>query len=121
MHPDLQRLGDLQAVDKVLSDLRARLAAIPQQLAAINARIAQARQTLATAKESLTSSLKARKTYEMDVESWKEKARKYKNQSFEVKTNEAYKTLQHEAQHADEEAARAEDRLLERMVAGEDF
>src|SRR5579883_871990 len=57
----------------------------------------------------------------MDVDSWKDRARKYRDQSFEVKTNEAYKALQHEIQHAEAELAQAEDRLLERMVAGEDY
>jgi predicted nucleic acid-binding Zn-ribbon protein len=57
----------------------------------------------------------------MDVDSWKEKARKYRDQSFEVKTNEAYKALQHEIQHAEAQVAQAEDRLLERMVAGEEY
>ena len=57
----------------------------------------------------------------MDVEAWKEKARKYRDQSLHVKTNDAYKALQHEIQYAETEVAQAEDRLLERMVAGEDF
>jgi hypothetical protein len=38
-----------------------------------------------------------------------------------VKSNEAYKALQHEIQHAEEQASQAEDRLLERMVAGEEY
>ncbi len=51
----------------------------------------------------------------------KEKARKYKDQSFQVKSNEAYRALQHEIQGAEAEIAKAEDRLLERMVSGEQF
>ena len=57
----------------------------------------------------------------MDVEQWKERAKKYRNQSGEVKTNEAYKALLHEIQNAEDEAAKAEDRLLERMVSGEEY
>jgi predicted nucleic acid-binding Zn-ribbon protein len=38
-----------------------------------------------------------------------------------VKSNDAYKALQHEIQMAEEEIAKAEDRLLERMMAGEEF
>src|ERR1700680_2757310 len=121
MHPDIKRLVELQAVDTRLSALRSRLAAFPQQLAEIDARLAQARQQVASAKEALTGSLKDRKTYEMDVDSWKEKARKYKEQSFAVKSNEAYKALQHEIQHAETQVAQAEDRLLERMVSGEEY
>jgi predicted nucleic acid-binding Zn-ribbon protein len=121
MDAQIQRLVHLQALDMRLAELRNRLHAIPAQLAAVDARLSSARQQTATAKEALTASLKDRKKYEMDVDSWKEKARKYRDQSFEVKTNEAYKALQHEIQHAETQVAQAEDRLLERMVAGEEF
>src|SRR5712692_6887242 len=121
MHPDIKRLIELQAIDLRLNELRARLAGVPQRLAEIDARVESARKQLATAREALTNSLKDRKRYELDVEQWKEKARKYRDQSYEVKTNEAYKALQHEIQNAEAEMAQAEDRLLERMVAGEEF
>lgn len=121
MDAQIQRLVHLQALDTRLAELRNRLQGIPAQIAAAEARVSNARQQIATAKEALTTSLKDRKKYEMDVDSWKEKARKYRDQSFEVKTNEAYKALQHEVQHAETQVAQAEDRLLERMVAGEEY
>jgi uncharacterized protein len=121
MHPDIERLAEVQAVDTRLNRLRAQLAAFPKQLAEIEKHSTEARQQLTTAKEALTTSLKERKKYELDIESWKEKARKYRDQGSAVKTNEAYKALQHEIQHAEEETAQAEDRLLERMMAGEEF
>lgn len=121
MDPQIQRLVHLQTLDTRLAELRNRLQAIPAQMAAVDARVSATRQQIAAAKEALTASLKDRKKYEMDVDSWKEKARKYRDQSFEVKTNEAYKALQHEIQHAETQVAQAEDRLLERMVAGEEY
>src|SRR6201987_133789 len=121
MLPDIQHLIELQAVDLQLADLRGRLNAIPKKLAEIEKKVADGRQQLASSKEALTNSLKDRKRYEMDVDSWKEKAKKYRDQSFEVKTNEAYKALQHEIQHAETQVAQAEDRLLERMVSGEEY
>src|SRR5215469_3478954 len=121
MDPHIQRLVHLQVLDLRLAELRNRLQAIPGQLAAVDARVAAARQQIAAAKEALTTSLKDRKKYEMDVDSWKEKARKYRDQSFEVKTNEAYKALQNEIQHSETQVAEAEDRLLERLVAGEEY
>src|SRR5437588_3102549 len=121
MDPQIQRLVHLQVLDARLAELRSRLHAIPSQIASLDARLNAARQQIATAKEALTTSLKDRKKYEMDVDSWKEKARKYRDQSFAIKTNEAYKALQHEIQHAETQVAQAEDRLLERMVAGEEY
>ncbi len=121
MHPDIALLAEVQAVDTRLNKLRAELAAFPKQLAEIDKHSAEARQQLATAKEALLTSIKDRKKYELDIETWKDKARKYKDQGASVKTNEAYKALQHEIQNAEDEAASAEERLIERMVSGEEF
>lgn len=121
MQPEIKRLVELQAADAEIVRLRARLNKFPQQLAEIEKHLAEGKQRLAATKESLTSSLKDRKKYELDVETWKEKAKKYRDQSFTVKTNEAYKALQHEIEHAEKEVAQAEERLLVRMVDGEQF
>ncbi len=121
MHPSIKHLIALQAIDLRLNELRALLAGFPQRLAEVEARVEAARRQLAASRESLTTSLKDRKKYDLDVEQWKGKARKYKDQTYEVKTNEAYKALQHEIQNAEAEIAKAEDRLLERMVAGEEY
>ncbi len=114
-------LIDLQALDLRLAELRSQLSAFPKRLAELDARLAAARKKLDTAKDALLTSAKDRKTFELDVEGWKEKARKYKDQTASVKTNEAYKALQHEIAHAEDQVARAEDRLLDRMMASEEF
>jgi uncharacterized protein len=121
MHPSIKHLIELQAIDLRLDELRALVASFPKRLAEIDARVEAARKQLAAAKEALTGSLKDRKKYEMDVEQWKERVRKYKDQLYEVKTNEAYKALQSEIQTVETEIAKAEDRLLERMVSGEEY
>lgn len=121
MQPEIKRLVELQAADSEIARLRTRLNTFPYQLAEIDKRLADGKQHVTAKKESLTASLKDRKKYEMDVEAWKEKAKKYRDQSFTVKTNEAYKALQHEIEHAEKEVAQAEERLLVRMVDGEQF
>lgn len=121
MHPHLKSLIELQEVDHRLIGIRERLSRFPKRLAEVEGRVTAARQLVTSAKDSLTQGLKDRKTYEMDVEQWKERAKKYRNQSGEVKTNEAYKALLHEIQNAEAEVAKAEDRLLERMVSGEEY
>jgi len=117
----LQDLLVLQSVDVRLHEVHARLATCPKKLAEVDARVAAARAELEKSKAAQLATVKDRKRYELDVEQWKEKVRKYKDQMFQVKTNEAYKTLQHEAQMAEDEIAKAEDRLLEQMVAGEEY
>src|SRR5262249_37309384 len=62
----------------------------------------------------------ARKKAELDVAQWRDKAQKFRSQSSAVKTNEAYKALQHEIANADAETAKAEDAQLEQMMAVEE-
>jgi predicted nucleic acid-binding Zn-ribbon protein len=121
MHPHLKSLIELQAVDLRLIGIRERLERFPKRLAEVEGRVTAAKQQVAAAKESLLTGQKERKTYEMDVEQWKERAKKYRGQSGEVKSNEAYKALLHEIQNAEDEIAKSEDRLLERMVSGEEY
>jgi uncharacterized protein len=117
----LKNLLELQEVDARLSDVRARLAAIPRRLAEIEARVSAGRAALDKSKELHSAALKDRKRYELDVEQWKEKVRKYKDQAYQVKTNDAYKALQHEIELGESEIAKSEDRLLEQMVSGEQY
>lgn len=121
MQKVLQDLLDLQSVDGRLREIRARLAAFPKKIAESDARIAAAKADLETSKASQLATIKDRKKYELDVEQWKERVRKYKDQTSQVRTNEAYKALLQEVQLAEDEIAKAEDRLLEQMVAGEEF
>jgi predicted nucleic acid-binding Zn-ribbon protein len=118
---NLQNLLDLQQVDIRLTDVRVRLAKFPKKLAESDARIAAAKATLDTSKAAQLANVKDRKKYELDVESWKDRVRKYRDQTSQVKTNEAYRALQREVELAEQEIAKAEDRLLEQMVASEEF
>ena len=121
MNSVLQGLLDLQAVDLRLNDVRSRLAVFPKKLAEVDARVAAAKTQLETSKAAQLATVRDRKKYDLDVEQWKERVRKYKDQTSQVKTNEAYKALQHEVELAEAEIAKAEDRLLEQMVAGEEY
>jgi predicted nucleic acid-binding Zn-ribbon protein len=121
MRAQIQRLLELQTVDLHLEELRKFMAGFPARLAEIESRLGAATAKLATAREAHTTALKDRKKYELDVDQWRDKGKKYRDQSYEVKTNDAFRALQHEIANADGEMARAEDRLLERMVAGEEF
>jgi predicted nucleic acid-binding Zn-ribbon protein len=108
-------------MDVQLNAVRTRLATFPKKLADAEARVSSAKAELDQCKAAQLASFKDRKKYELDVEQWKERVRKYRDQTAQVKTNEAYKALQHEIQMAEEEIAKAEDRLLEQMVSGEEY
>jgi uncharacterized protein len=120
MHPAIPRLLDLQAADHHIATLRSELDGFPKRVREADLKLSGARAALAAAKEAHLSALKERKKFELDVDQWKERARKYRDQSGAVKTNEAYKALQHEIANAEAEMAKAEDRQLEIMMASED-
>jgi uncharacterized protein len=111
----------LQNLDAQLREVRELLAAFPKKLADVESRVTGAKAELETSKAAQLETIRDRKKYELDVEQWKERVRKYKDQTAQVKTNEAYKALQHEVQTAEGEIAKAEDRLLEQMVAAEEY
>jgi uncharacterized protein len=120
MHPAIPHLLELQTVDHQIAAVRAALDSFPKRLREADLKLTGARAALASAKEAHTNGLKERKKFELDVDQWKERARKYRDQSGAVKTNEAYKALQHEIANAETEVAKAEDRQLEVMMAGEE-
>jgi len=117
----LQDLLHLQSLDVRLHEVRAQLAVYPKKLADADARVSAAKAQLDKSKAAQLAVVKERKKYELDVEAWKDKARKYRDQTSQVKTNEAYKALQHETENAEKEISKAEDRLIEQMVAGEEY
>jgi predicted nucleic acid-binding Zn-ribbon protein len=120
MHPAIPRLLELQTVDQHIAALRAEIESAPKRIQEADLKLTDARNAVAAAREAHTHSLTERKKFELDVQQWKERAKKYREQSGAVKTNEAYKALQHEIANAEAEVAKAEDRQLEIMMGGED-
>jgi uncharacterized protein len=120
MHPAIPHLLELQRLDQTIATLRADLDALPKRMRDADSQLNAARTAVVSAKESLTQSLGQRKKLELDAEQWKERARKYRAQSISVKTNEAYKALQHEIAGAEAEASKIEDRVLEQMMSIEE-
>jgi hypothetical protein len=111
---------ELQRVDHQVSAIRAEMDTFPKRVQEADAQLAGAKAALASAKEAQAHDVSERKKIEFDVQQWKDRAKKYRDQSGAVKTNEAYKALQHEITNAEAEMAASEDRQLTAMVAGEE-
>ena len=120
MHPAIPRLLELQHMDQRVAALRAELESFPKRIRDADHLLSGARNALAAARETHTRSLTARKKAELDTQEWRERARKFRDQSSAVKTNEAYRALQHEIANAESEIAKAEDLQLEQMMAVEE-
>jgi len=121
MHPAIPHLIELQRVDHQIATLREELETFPKRIREADAKLSVARAELGAAKETHTQGATERKKLEFDVQQWKDRARKYRDQSGAVKTNESFKALQHEIANAEAEVAKAEDRQLEVMMAGEEL
>jgi predicted nucleic acid-binding Zn-ribbon protein len=111
---------ELQRIDHQIAALRADLESYPGRIRGADSKLTGARAEVAAAKEALAQITSQRKKFEFEVQEWKDRARKYRDQSGAVKTNEAYRALQHEIANAEAEVAKAEDRQLEVMLNGED-
>jgi uncharacterized protein len=120
MHPAIPHLIEVQRVDHQIAALRGELESFPKRIRETDAKLSGARAELAAAKEAQVKALAERKKLEFEVQQWKDRARKYRDQSGAVKTNEAFRALQHEIANAEAEVAKAEDLQLEAMMAGEE-
>ena len=119
MNALIQKLIELQSVDLRKAELHQQIDAFPESLARIDQSIQTAKSAVSQAKQRVLDLQKDRKKLELDVEDWRGKIRKYKDQLYQVKSNDAYKALQQEINVAEADMGRAEDRLLEQMVSAE--
>src|SRR6266568_279371 len=108
MHPAIPHLVELQRVDHQISALRAELEAFPKRIREADAKLSGARAEVAAAKEAHGQIIAERKKFELEVQQWKDRARKYRDQSGAVKTNEAFRALQHEIANAEAEGKEIE-------------
>jgi uncharacterized protein len=120
MHPAIPHLIELQRVDRQIGLFRAELETFPKRLREADTKLTGARGEVAVAKDALTKINSERKKFEFEGQEWKDRARKYRDQSGAVKTNEAYRALQHEITNAEAEVAKSEDRQLEVMMKAEE-
>jgi uncharacterized protein len=120
VHPAIPQLLQLQKTDQEIAVFRAELDAAPKRIRELDQKLTGARNAVTSAKEAHAQVVAARKKAEFEVAEWRERGKKFRSQSSAVKTNEAYKALQHEIANADAEAGKAEDAQLEQMMAAEE-
>jgi uncharacterized protein len=121
MHADLERVIALQQLDSTAQDAQRRLAEEPERLKAIDTRIEAAKQKVADAKARLADSQTARRSLEKDVAVHQGRLSKFRDQLMAVKTNVEYQAMQKEIGYAQAEVKAIEDKVLERMLEGDDF
>jgi predicted nucleic acid-binding Zn-ribbon protein len=119
MHPDLERLIQLQRAESELRRVEAELGEIPKTRAATEAALAAERARLDACREALGETQKQRRQKESEVEDYKSKRSKYKGQLMEVKTNKEYTAMLHEIETVERQIREREDEILAEMEKAE--
>ena len=120
MHPDLERLIQLQRLETLADDARRRIADYPQSVQALDARLDAARQAVAAARQRVADCQVRRRAEEKEAAVVQSRLAKFKDQLMEVKTNREYQAMQHEIEAAQTEVRSREDRILEIMIEADD-
>src|SRR3989442_8868300 len=119
MNSDLKQLIRLQTIDLAIQELRARIDKFPGISKALDEKLRSARAALESAKERAKSNQGNRKKLESEISSIESKISKYRDQMMAVKTNDEYRALQHEIEHAQNAIRKIEDDILNLMMEAE--
>jgi uncharacterized protein len=119
MNSDLKQLIRLQAIDLSIQELRARIDRFPGISKALDEKLRSAQTAVGIAQEKAKSNQGTRKKLEGEITAAESKISKYRDQMMAVKTNEEYRALQHEIEHAQQGIRKIEDEILNLMMEAE--
>ena len=119
MNQDLKQLIRLQSIDLSIQELRTRIDRFPGISKALDEQLRSAQAGLDGAKERAKNNQANRKKLEAEIGSIETKISKYRDQMIAVKTNEEYRALQHEIEHAQSAIRKIEDDILNLMMEAE--
>jgi predicted nucleic acid-binding Zn-ribbon protein len=119
MNPDLKQLIRLQSIDVSIQELRTRIDRFPSISKALDEKLKSAQTAVETTRERAKSNQGNRKKLETEITSIESKISKYRDQMMAVKTNEEYRALQHEIEHAQQGIRKIEDEILNLMMEAE--
>ncbi len=121
MHPDLQKVIELQQVDLKIAELSAQIDALPAQIQTLESQLSDFLRVHEDRKHRLAANQKERKELEGEVQVIRQKISKHKDQLYELKTNEQYRAMLKEIEGEEGNIGQIEDRILEKMLEAEDL
>ena len=119
MNADLEKLIELEKVDREATRLSEEVAGLPKRVAAIEEKLAEHKAAVEKAKTGIKSNEANRRQLDADIKGFQEKIAKYRSQSSSVKTNDEYRALMHEVEFAEKQISGCEDKILELMLGME--
>lgn len=117
MNADLEKLIELERVDREIARLRDEVAALPRRVAAIEEKLAGDKAAVEKAKAAIKANEAGRRKLEAEIQGFQLKIVKYREQSSSVKTNDEYRALMHEVEFAEKQISGCEDKILELMIS----
>lgn len=118
---DLKAVIELQQVDLKIAELGARIEAYPTEIEALAAALKHFIEAHEERKARLAANRKLARDQEGEIQLIREKIAKHKDQLYQVKTNEQYKTMLHEIAGEEMNVRGVEDRILEKMIEAEEL
>jgi len=119
MNSDLKQLIRLQSIDLSIQELRTRIDRFPGISKALDEKLRSAQSAVEASKEKAKSNQGTRKKLESEIVTVETKISKYRDQMMAVKTNDEYRALQHEIEHAQQAIRKIEDDILNLMLEAE--
>ncbi|QHS52510.1 zinc ribbon domain-containing protein [Edaphobacter sp. 12200R-103] len=115
MHPDLEKMIALQALDLEAHRLTEQMEELPKHVARLGQDHEAARKNLSTVLENLAREESLRRQQELDIKGHQQKAARLRKQMDVVTTTAQASALEHEIGFAEAEISRLEDSELESM------
>lgn len=117
----LENLVRLQALDLEIQQRRKQIKVLETNIKQAENCLIEQRQTLECQHKDTEKLLKDRREAERTVKERQEQISKLQGQKFDVKTNEAYNTLESEIKQKKQEIGLLEERILEMMLSEDDL
>jgi len=111
----IQRLVAVQQQDAIIDGLQKEMDRVPREIAALQAGLETAKAKQAEAKARIIGCEKKKKEKELELAAKEEAIRKHTTELNQVKTNDAFKALQHEIEQAKAAGSQIETEILEVM------
>ena len=117
MNYDLEKLIELEKVDREIARLSDEVSALPKRVSAIEEQLADHKAAVEKARTAIKNNEASRRKLESDIQDSQQKIVKYRSQSSSVKTNAEYKALMQEVEFAEKQINACEDKILDLMIS----
>lgn len=121
MHPELKSIIELQQVDNTIAELSAQISTLPTQVQTLESQLHEYIHRLEERKQRLVNNQKERKELESDIQEIQARISKHRDQLYQVKTNDQYKTMLHEIAGEETNIRSIEDQILEKMMEADEL